>query len=130
MTVHTRNLTHRTILAVEEHQTYRPHPERPQTATTVTTEARIVSSLGAGSYWSMGLAGRVESWGVHRFAKNALRSREGMQWVLDRRASASSETPTATGILRRPFWSASVAEADHHRVDHHHHVVDDGLRPG
>ncbi|ORY06326.1 MSF1-domain-containing protein [Basidiobolus meristosporus CBS 931.73] len=76
MTTCTKNLNHTRIMQVEETQTFKPHPDHAQW-TKVTTEARIISNLG----W--GLTGKLEGFGVKKFADNTVKSRKGMSYVLE-----------------------------------------------
>ncbi|KNE69944.1 hypothetical protein AMAG_14786 [Allomyces macrogynus ATCC 38327] len=87
MVTRTRNLDHRRMLYVEEVQEITPHPTNPN-ATVVTTTAHISSDLG----W--GLTGRLERFGVSRFADNLQRSRMGMLHVL---ASVREKVKAAKG---------------------------------
>jgi hypothetical protein len=76
MTSCTRNVTHKRLMYIEETQRFQPHPDEPQW-TLGKTEARILSKIG----W--GLTGRVEGFGLKRFADNTAQSRKGMTWVLE-----------------------------------------------
>ena len=74
LTTLTRNLSHRTLLYIEEEQRFTPHPENSGW-TQVEMEARIVSNFG----W--GLSGRIEAFGYQRFGVSSTRSRKPGHWL-------------------------------------------------
>jgi hypothetical protein len=93
MTTHTVNITHTTILVVDERQVISCSDEDGKTRVETTTE--VTSNL------SWFLRGRVEAFGVARFQKNVVKSRKGLEWVLDlMKEDAVSGTQKRNGLAK------------------------------
>ena len=98
MTTTTRNITHTTIMVVEERQLISGLDE---VRTRIQTEAEITCNLTTGGRF---LRNRVEAFGVQRFEKNIGKSRRGLSWVLDNleRSDDSDTTTSQLGGTGRP----------------------------
>lgn len=108
MTTVTRNITHTTIMVVEETQVIRPAATSPD-LTEILTTAEVTCNLQTGGQF---LRNRVEAFGAQRFDKNIKKTRNGMNWVLDnldkadneaRERDNASQLSSASGRPRNPL---------------------------
>ncbi|KCV70264.1 hypothetical protein H696_02594 [Fonticula alba] len=103
MTTITHNLTHKTLMNVEERQTFSVHPENPNW-TVVSTEAHISSGIG------YGLSGRVEAFGYSSFQRSAERARQALAHTILNHFNTATET-AETAAMFAPSGGAKTSPA-------------------
>lgn len=75
MTLHSKNLSHRSLLMVSEHCSITKQEER----TDVITTQMVQSNMRV-----LGLGGRLEAFGASKFKENLARSRQALLYIMER----------------------------------------------